>query len=310
MQRRGVAIEVEKEGEKEQGVTANGAAPSAAPSFAASTAYSNNTNNNSKRPQSAMAAIPSPKAGNSTSCKKKDRAFLESIQFQSNARSKPAGNSDSNAPPSQGWAPRPPVPKAPPGAIRKPRPTSSGPITKRDMLIQARDARYNNNTNNNGALTLQQYQGGGGGGGWCGSPGGPYHNPEYEKQRNLGKLPLKNAMARPDGYVLPEAVINALNLPSQTIPQELQEYLFASTEESDAKCSKFCRHGRHLAHCSDMVCVDSHEKFQWLNLVRHKAKVAFELLVDADRQWRQRLAESLEREVRKRRAEQRAEVFI
>lgn len=100
-----------------------------------------------------------------------------------------------------------------------------------------------------------------------------------------------------------------LCLPSQMMPKDLVNYLFASGKESELKISLFCQHGRHFATCKADLCVDAHEKYRWLNLVHQKAKEACELVSDADFMWREKLEKALVKEVAEKKAELEEEVI-
>jgi len=84
--------------------------------------------------------------------------------------------------------------------------------------------------------------------------------------------------------------------PSHTIPEELANHLFI-TKQSYIKLSLFCKHGVPFNACKEILCVDAYEKYKWLNLVTHKAKAAYDLVVIADKHWRKKLAMSLSKEM-------------
>ena len=84
--------------------------------------------------------------------------------------------------------------------------------------------------------------------------------------------------------------------PSHTIPEELANHLFI-TKQSYIKLSLFCKHGVPFNACKEILCVDAYEKYKWLNLVTHKAKAAYDLVVIADKHWRKKLAMSLSQEM-------------
>ncbi len=126
-------------------------------------------------------------------------------------------------------------------------------------------------------------------------------------------VPKRNALSpnriKPPVDHRTQFVAPPLCLPSQMMPKDLVNYLFASGKESELKISLFCQHGRHFATCKADLCVDAHEKYRWLNLVHQKAKEACELVSDADFLWREKLEKALVKEVAEKKEELEEEVM-
>eukprot|EP01032_Pedospumella_encystans_P028592 gene28592-32293_t len=157
------------------------------------------------------------------------------------------------------------------------RPAAQQPVTKRDLL-RGRSAGPNRLTSPARAA--------------------PPPKASVPKRKSVSPNRLKPPVDHRTQFVAPP-----LCLPSQMMPKDLVNYLFASGKESELKISLFCQHGRHFATCKADLCVDAHEKYRWLNLVHQKAKEACELVSDADFLWREKLEKALVKEVAEKKEE-------
>ena len=162
------------------------------------------------------------------------------------------------------------------------RPAAQQPVTKRDLL-RGRSAGPNRPTSPARAA--------------------PPPKASVPKRKSVSPSRLKPPVDHRTQFVAPP-----LCLPSQMMPKDLVNYLFASGKESELKISLFCQHGRHFATCKADLCVDAHEKYRWLNLVHQKAKEACELVSDADFLWREKLEKALVKEVAEKKEELEEEV--
>lgn len=247
----------------------------AAKSSTAADSSKDNNASNSKVSQLRSAVSENRDAAPSKKSKKQleaeaDRTFLASIQYVPPANRTQVVNTN-------------PYGNRPGTATTKP---ATATITKKDLL-RARSAGTNRPTTGAaGARSRSPHR--------KKSPkrtSSPYKAEPYPVPRPAAEKPAP-AVDKRKLFVPPP-----LLLPSKALPKELADYLFASEQESELKMSLFCQHGRHFASCKADLCIDAHEKYRWLNLIHQKAKLACELVCDADKMWRKKLEDSLVAEV-------------